>query len=91
MGRTKSEPAVCIAANGWFSFCRGNRIRTCDPLLPKRNSPIFGGFCLFLFCFVNCCIPDVNIAILFHSVFVYFAGFCNFVCKLCANPGICTR
>ena len=70
---------------------RGNRIRSCDPLLPKRNLSIFGGFRLFFFCFVKICISDVNIVILFHSVFVYFAGICNFVCKLCVNPGICTR
>nr|DAT88128.1 MAG TPA: Arm DNA-binding domain protein [Caudoviricetes sp.] len=90
-GRTKSEPAVCITANGWLSFCRGNRIRTCDPLLPKRNLPIFVGFCLFFFGFVNCCIPDANIAILFHFIFVYFAGFYIFVYKLCTEVKIYTQ
>ena len=43
-----------------------------DPLLPKRNSAIFADFCRFLFCFVNVCFSDVNIAILFQSVFAYF-------------------
>jgi hypothetical protein len=51
---------------------RINTLMSACRLIPKRNSAIFADFCRFLFCFVNVCFSDANIAILFQSVFAYF-------------------
>ena len=70
---------------------RGNRIRTCDPLLPKRNPINSGKFYELFPISTNSCISTANIIIPFHFTFVYFKGFCIFVYKLCTSNRIYTQ
>ncbi len=36
MYNIKRKPAIRMMENWFLNFCRGDRIRTCDPLLPKQ-------------------------------------------------------